>query len=72
MRRCVLGDADVFDVWAFQQRKSVNISILIVTYSHDGAKLSGGLTASEEDYAAISQQDTAKVEKSGQGAAALF
>lgn len=61
-----------FDVWAFPQRNSVNITLLAVTFSHDGEKLAGGATASEDDYAAVPAEAQAKAATTGQGAAALF
>lgn len=62
----------VFDVWAFPQRESVNLSVLAVTFARDGERIAGGLVASEDDYAPI--PDTAKqtVDASGKGAASLF
>lgn len=62
----------IFDVWAFPQRQSVNISLLAVIFSHDGERLSGGLTASEEDYAAIPVAGQEKAAETGEGAGALF
>lgn len=61
-----------FDVWAFPQRQSVNITLLAVTFSHDGERLSGGATASEDDYAAVPAEAQAKAAATGQGAKALF
>lgn len=62
----------VFDVWAFPQRQSVNIALLAVTFSHDGERIAGGATASEDDYAAVPAEATQKAVATGQGAAALF
>lgn len=61
-----------FDVWAFPQRSSVNIALLAVTFSHDGERIAGGATASEDDYAAVPAEAQAKAVATGQGAAALF
>lgn len=61
-----------FDVWAFPQRNSVNITLLAVTFSHDGERLAGGATATEDDYAAVPPEAQAKAAASGQGAQALF
>src|SRR5574341_1798238 len=61
-----------FDVWAFAQRQSVNITLLAVTFSHDGERLAGGATASEDDYAAIPAEAQAKAAAAGTGAASLF
>lgn len=61
-----------FDVWAFPQRSSVNIALLAVTFSHDGERLAGGATASEDDYAAVPAEAQAKAAATGQGAASLF
>lgn len=62
----------VIDVWAFEQRKSVNASLLVVTFDRDGERLAGGATASEDDYAAIPAEAAAAVVATGKGAAALF
>lgn len=61
-----------FDVWAFPQRQSVNITLLAVTFSHDGERLSGGAVASEDDYAAIPPEAQQKAAATGGGAASLF
>lgn len=61
-----------FDVWAFAQRQSVNITLLAVTFDRDGERLAGGATASEDDYAAIPQEAQQKAVATGQGAASLF
>lgn len=61
-----------FDVWAFPQRQSVNIALLAVTFNRDGEKLSGGATASEDDYAAVPPEAQAKATTTGVGAGALF
>lgn len=61
-----------FDVWAFPQRSSVNITLLAVTFSHDGERLAGGATASEDDYAAVPAEAQQKAAATGQGARALF
>jgi hypothetical protein len=52
-----------FDVWAFPQRSSVNIALLAVTFSHDGERLAGGATASEDDYAAVPAEAQAKARR---------
>jgi hypothetical protein len=61
-----------FDVWAFPQRNSVNITLLAVTFSHDGERLAGGATASEDDYAAVPAEAQQKAAATGAGAASLF
>lgn len=62
----------VFDVWAFPQRSSVNITLLAVTFAKDGERLAGGATASEDDYAAVPAEAQQKAAATGQGAASLF
>lgn len=61
-----------FDVWAYPQRNSVNITLLAVTFSHDGERLQGGATASEDDYAAIPAEAQQQAAATGKGAASLF
>ena len=67
---CLVDGA--FDVWAFAQRQSVNITLLAVTFAGDGVRLAGGATASEDDYAAIPEAAQQKAVATGQGAASLF
>lgn len=62
----------LFDVWAFPQRQSVNITLLAVTFNRDGDRLAGGATAVEDDYAAIPADAQAKAVATGAGAASLF
>lgn len=67
--------ADVcVDVWAQdnQHGKRVNATLLAVTFSHDGDRLAGGATASEDDYAAVPAEAQAKAVATGTGAASLF
>lgn len=61
-----------YDVWAFPQRNSVNITLLAVTFNADGERLAGGATASEDDYAAVPAEAQQKAAATGQGAASLF
>jgi hypothetical protein len=61
-----------FDVWGYPQRQSVNITLLVVTYAGDGERLAGGVTASEDDYAAVPAEAQAKAVATGGGAASLF
>jgi hypothetical protein len=61
-----------FDVWAFPKRQSVNITLLVVTFAAPGERLAGGVTASEDDYAAVSPEAQAKAVATGGGASSLF
>lgn len=67
--------ADVcVDIWPQdnQHGKRVNATLLAVTFSHDGERLAGGATASEDDYAAVPAEAQAKAAATGAGAASLF
>lgn len=67
--------ADVcVDVWAQdnQHGKRINATLLAVTFSHDGDRLAGGATASEDDYAAVPQEAIQKAVETGKGAQSLF
>jgi hypothetical protein len=67
------GDVCV-DIWAQdnQHGKRVNATLLVVTFSHDGDRLAGGATASEDDYAAVPAAAVQQAVVTGQGAASLF
>jgi hypothetical protein len=64
----------VVDVWAMDNAwgKRVNCSLLGVVFSHDGEKLAGGSTASEDDFAPPAKSEVEKAAASGNGAAGLF
>ena len=62
----------VFDVWAFPQRESVNISVLAVTFVRDGERIAGGVSASEDDYAPVAEGAQQAAADTGKGAASLF
>lgn len=67
------GDV-VVDVWAQsnQHGKRVNSTLMSVTFSHDGERLAGGATASQDDYAAVDEVAQEKATTTGAGAASLF
>jgi hypothetical protein len=67
------GDVCV-DVWAQdnQHGQRVNATLLSGAFSHDGEKLAGGATASEDDYAAVPAEAQQKAAATGAGAASLF
>jgi len=64
----------VVDIWAQDNQfgRRVNASLLAVTFSHDGERLAGGASATDDDYAAIPQEAQVKAAVSGGGAASLF
>ena len=61
----------VFDVWGFPQRESINITVLAVTFNRDGERVSGGLSASEDDFAPVSREQQ-QAAAGGDGAGSLF
>ena len=70
------GDV-IIDVWAQDPKsnpewgKRVNASLLGVAFSHDGERLAGGATASEDDFAPVSQEQQ-QAAAGGDGAGSLF
>lgn len=65
----------VFDLWAgpnYKKAPMVGISLLAVIFDRDGERLTGGLTAAADDFAAIPPAAGEKAAASGAGAASLF